>query len=76
MKYTGPKIKKARRLGIMCHRSQNVIWNAAESAGTAWTKSSERPDYAQLTEKQWLRYQYNLSEKQLRGVYTKVPGSR
>ena len=76
MKYTGPKIKKARRLGIaLSPKSERFLERRPNPPGLDGPnrRRGGQSDYGkQLTEKQRLRYQYNLSEKQLRGVYTKA----
>ena len=76
MKYTGPKIKKARRLGIaLSPKSERYLERRPNPPGQHGPnrRRGKQSDYGkQLTEKQRLRYQYNLSEKQLRGVYTKA----
>jgi small subunit ribosomal protein S4 len=76
MKYTGPKIKKARRLGIaLTPKSEKYLERRPNPPGQHGPsrRRGKQSDYGrQLTEKQRLRYQYNLSEKQLRGVYAKA----
>ena len=76
MKYTGPKIKKARRLGVaITPKSDRYLERRPNPPGQHGPnrRRGKQSDYGkQLTEKQRLRYQYNLSEKQLRGVYTKA----
>ena len=76
MKYTGPKIKKARRLGIaLSPKSERYLERRPNPPGQHGPnrRRGKQSDYGkQLTEKQRLRYQYNLSEKQLRGVYNKA----
>lgn len=76
MKYTGPKIKKARRLGIaLSPKSEKFLERRPNVPGQHGPnrRRGKQSDYGrQLTEKQRLRYQYNMSEKQLRGVYAKA----
>ena len=76
MKYTGPKIKKARRLGVaITPKSDRYLERRPNPPGQHGPnrRRGKQSDYGkQLTEKQRLRYQYNLSEKQLRGVYAKA----
>jgi len=76
MKYTGPKIKKARRLGIsLSPKSEKYLERRPNPPGQHGPnrRRGKQSDYGrQLTEKQRLRYQYNLSERQLRGVFTKA----
>lgn len=76
MKYTGPKIKKARRLGIaLTPKSEKYLERRPNPPGQhgPGRRRGKQSDYGrQLTEKQRLRYQYNLSEKQLRNVFAKA----
>ena len=76
MKYTGPKIKKARRLGIaLSQKAERYLEKRPNPPGQHGPnrRRSKQSDYGkQLTEKQRLRYQYNLSENQLRGVFKKA----
>ena len=82
MKYTGPKIKKARRLGIaLTPKSEKYLERRPNPPGQHGPsrRRGKQSDYGrQLTEKQRLRYQYNMSEKQLRSVFkkaTRKPGN-
>lgn len=76
MKYTGPKIKKARRLGVaITPKSEKYLERRPNPPGQHGPnrRRGKQSDYGrQLTEKQRLRYQYNLSEKQLRSYYEKA----
>ena len=76
MKYTGPKIKKARRLGVaVSPKSEKFLERRPNPPGQHGPsrRRGKQSDYGrQLMEKQRLRHQYNLSEKQLRGVFTKA----
>ena len=76
MKYTGPKIKKARRLGIaLTPKSEKYLERRPNPPGQHGPsrRRGKQSDYGrQLMEKQRLRYQYNLSEKQLRNVFAKA----
>lgn len=76
MKYTGPKIKKARRLGIaLTPKSEKYLERRPNPPGQhgPGRRRGKQSDYGrQLTEKQRLRYQYNLSEKQLGNIYAKA----
>lgn len=76
MKYTGPKIKKARRLGIaLSAKSEKYLERRPNPPGQHGPnrRRGKQSDFGrQLTEKQRLRYQYNLSEKQLRGYFKKA----
>lgn len=76
MKYTGPKAKLSRRLGIaITPKTQKYLETRPTPPGMHGR--SRRPgkmsDYGrQLVEKQRLRFQYNISEKQLRNYYHKA----
>lgn len=76
MKYTGPKAKLARRLGVpITPKSQKYLETRPTPPGMHG--QSKRPkkqsDYGkQLIEKQRLRMQYNLSERQLYLYYEKA----
>lgn len=76
MKYTGPKIKKARRLGVaVSPKSEKFLERRPNPPGQHGPsrRRGKQSDYGrQLMEKQRLRHQYNLSEKQLRGVFEKA----
>jgi len=76
MKYTGPKIKKARRLGVaLSPKSEKFLERRPNVPGQHGPsrRRGKQSDYGrQLTEKQRLRHQYNMSEKQLRGVFAKA----
>ena len=76
MKYTGPKIKKARRLGVaVSPKSEKFLERRPNPPGQHGPsrRRGKQSDYGrQLMEKQRLRHQYNMSEKQLRGVFTKA----
>ena len=76
MKYTGPKIKKARRLGVaVSPKSEKFLERRPNPPGQhgPTRRRGKQSDYGrQLMEKQRLRYQYNMSEKQLRGVFAKA----
>ena len=68
MKYNGPKIKKARRLGVaLSPKSEKFLERRPNPPGQhgPTRRRGKQSDYGrQLTEKQRLRYQYNMSEKQ------------
>jgi small subunit ribosomal protein S4 len=73
MKYTGPKVKKSRRLGIvLAPKSEKYLERRPHPPGQHGPsrRRSKLSDYGkQLIEKQRLQYQYNLSEKQVRKYY-------
>jgi len=76
MKYNGPKVKISRKLGI------NLTSKAAKVAGKkpyppgqhgAAKRRAKQSDYGkQLLEKQRLRLQYNISEKQMSNYYAQA----
>lgn len=74
MKYTGPKARKARRLGINLYGSDKydkILQRKPYGPGkTAKTRAGRDSEYArQLKEKQKARDMYGLSEKQFRRLY-------
>ena len=82
MKYTGPKIKKSRRLGIpLTPKSEKYLERRPNPPGQHGPsrRRGKQSDYGkQLVEKQRLQYQYNLSEKQVRRYYqnaSRKPGN-
>jgi len=76
MNYTGPKAKVSRRLGIaISPKAEKYLERRPTPPGMHG--KSRRPkkqsDYGrQLLEKQRLRFQYNVSERQLRNYYAKA----
>jgi len=73
MKFTGPKIKKSRRLGIaLTPKAEKYLERRPHPPGQHGPsrRRGKQSDYGkQLVEKQRLQYQYNLSEKQVRRYY-------
>lgn len=72
MSYRGPKVKKSRRLGIaLSLKAQKGLERRPGPPGMHQrTRRQKMSDYGrQLQEKQRLRFQYNVSEKQLRRYY-------
>lgn len=73
MSYRGPKIKKSRRLGIaITPKSQKYLETRPTPPGMhgRGRRMNKQSDYGrQLMEKQRLRFQYNLTEHQLRKTY-------
>ncbi len=80
MNYTGPKIKRSRRLGIaLTPKSEKYLETRPSPPGMHGQnrRPQKQSDYGkQLTEKQRLRMQYNLSERQLRNCYHKATGKK
>ena len=76
MKYTGPKIKLSRRLGFaLTPKAGKYLERRSDPPGVHGKrrKSAKLSDYGrQLLEKQRLRFQYNISEKQLQNCYQKA----
>jgi small subunit ribosomal protein S4 len=81
VKFTGPKVKKSRALGVaLTPKAQGYMNRRPYGPGEHGQRRKRRPsEYAmQLLEKQRLRYQYNISEAQLRKAFLKasrMPGS-
>jgi len=77
MKYTGPKVKLSRALGIpLTEKAARVMEKKPHPPGAHGRTQSFRrklSDYKrQLLEKQKLRAQYNIHERQLRNYYEKA----
>ena len=76
MNYTGPKVRLARRVGIaLTPKAARIMERKKGAPGEPRFRSRRRQlsDYGrQLLEKQRLRYQYNIPEKQLRGAFRKA----
>lgn len=77
MKYTGPKVKLSRALGIpLTAKAARVMETKPHPPGAHGRTQSFRrklSDYKrQLLEKQKLRAQYNIHERQLRNYYQKA----
>lgn len=71
-RYTGPKTKVSRRYGVLIHGSPKAFENKNYPPGQHGPKGSRRKlsDYAlALAEKQKLRYQYGLLERQFRRYF-------
>jgi len=80
MSYRGPKAKKSRRLGVaITPKSQRYLETRGYPPGQhgKGRRPSKLSDYGrQLMEKQRIRFQYNMSEKQLRLAYEKASRSK
>ncbi len=76
MSYKGPKAKISRRLGIaISPKAQKYVERRPTPPGMHGKsrRPKKKSDYGrQLTEKQRLRFQYNLRERQLRNYYIKA----
>ncbi|MCO5214917.1 MAG: 30S ribosomal protein S4 [Thermomicrobiales bacterium] len=83
MNFTGPKVKKSRALGVALTPKAAAGMRKRPTPpgqhGSARGRRRRPSEYGvQLLEKQRLRFQYNISEKQLRRAYvtaTRMPGS-
>jgi small subunit ribosomal protein S4 len=76
MKYNGPKVKLSRQLGIpLTPKASKVMERKPHPPGAHGLSRNRRQkisDYKrQLVEKQRLRWQYNISEKQMLNYYKK-----
>ncbi len=74
MRYTGPKVKLSRRLGVNVFendKGNRALEKRPYPPGVHGNRRSGRPsDYAlQLREKQKLRFAYGLHERQFRNLY-------
>ena len=80
MSYHGPKVKLARRFGVAwTPKAERILARRPNPPGQHG--SSRRPRHEsiykrQLTQKQLLRSQYNIREKQMRRYYLKAIKSR
>jgi small subunit ribosomal protein S4 len=71
-RYTGPKTKVSRRYGVLVHGSPKAFENKNYPPGQHGPKGARRKlsDYAlALAEKQKLRYQYGVLERQFRRYF-------
>lgn len=78
MKYTGPKVRLSRALGVpLTPKAAKVMERkpyppGQHGPGKQFRRQRPSPYKVQLLEKQKLRHQYNLAEKQLRNYYKKA----
>jgi small subunit ribosomal protein S4 len=75
MNYTGPKVKLSRKIGIqMTPKSGRIMAKRTTRPGQHGAKRNfKQSDYGkQLLEKQRLRLQYHISEKQMGNYYDKA----
>ena len=81
MKFTGPKVKKSRALGVaLTPKAQKYMRTRPYPPGHhGQARRRRRSDYGtQLLEKQRLRFQYNVSERYLQRLVktaAKMPGA-
>ena len=73
-RYTGPRVRISRRLGVPIFGSSKYIERRPYPPGAHGPKSRRKyTDYAiGLMEKQKLRYYYGLQERQFRNVYERA----
>lgn len=80
MKFTGPKVKLSRALGIpLTHKAARYMEKRPYPPGQHGPQKqrTKGSDYRQqLLEKQRLRFQYNISERQMRNYFQKAERSR
>lgn len=76
MKFTGAKVKLSRKLGVpLTAKASKYMEKRPYGPGVHASSGRQRrvSDYgAQLLEKQRLRFQYNVHEKQMRNYYQKA----
>lgn len=76
MRYTGPKVKLSRKLGIaLTPKAAKVMENKSHPPGQHGPerRRGKISDYKmQLLEKQKLRFQYDIHERQMRNYYKKA----
>lgn len=75
MKYNGPKVRLSRKLGLpLTTKAERYRENKPYPPGQHGLRRRRRPsNYSQqLMEKQRLRFQYNISEKQMRRSYKRA----
>lgn len=78
MKYTGPKVKLSRRLGIpLTNKAARIMERRSYPPGQhgpakQYRRGRQSAYERQLLEKQRLRGQYNIHEKQMRNYYRKA----
>jgi small subunit ribosomal protein S4 len=78
-RYTGPKTKISRRFGVMISGSVKAFERRTFAPGQHGAKNArkKRTDYhAALTEKQKLRAQYGVLERQFRRVFARALAAR
>lgn len=79
MKFNGPKVRLSRKLGVaLSDKAQRVMERKNYPPGMHGMKRRRRQsNYGrQLLEKQRLRYQYNISERQMRNYFAKASSMR
>lgn len=72
MNYTGPKVRLSRQVGVaLTPKAAKIMEKRTNPPGQhgAARKKEESDFKRQLTQKQLLRYQYNIREKQMKRYY-------
>lgn len=72
MNYTGPKVRLSRRVGVaLTPKAAKIMEKRSNPPGQhGAARKREESDYKrQLIQKQLLRYQYNIQEKQMKRYY-------
>ena len=74
MKYIGPKVRLSRALGVgLTPKGQIALEKKAQRPGQHGVRRRQMSPYGkQLLEKQRLRFQYNVHERQMRNYYKKA----
>jgi len=80
-RYTGPRVKKMRALGVdLPGLSRKTMWDRAYPPGEHGPKNARRrkeSDFKkQLVEKQKLRFNYGLTEKQFRRLFVEAKSAK
>jgi len=79
VKFNGPKVKASRKLGVaLTEKAQRAMEKRNYPPGMHGLRRRRRQsNYGrQLIEKQRLRYQYNISERQLRNYFKKATSTK
>jgi len=74
MRYTGPKVKKARRLGMaFTAKDAKILQKRSYAPGQHGQNRARVSEYGtQLREKQKMKFNYGVQEKQFRNYFTKA----
>ena len=74
MRYTGPKAKKARRLGMaFTAKDAKILQKRSYAPGQHGQNRARVSEYGtQLREKQKMKFNYGVQEKQFRNYFTKA----
>lgn len=76
MRYTGPKVRRSRRAGIaLTRKAEKIMERRPQPPGQhgVGRRPGKESDYGrQLSEKQRIRWYYDLTERQLRSTYDRA----